>query len=670
MNKFAAVLVATALLVGACKQNPFSQDGKMTQREPAKAEPVFPPLVLDLPKSADALEGQKFEVAVKASVPKPGQPLLTWKGLPPGAVFNPETMKLTWAPDYQAANDPENPNTALKKYVVDFELTSTENPVVVQRESMLIVVQDVPRELKINLPAVPVPQNLQEGVPFEQIIEVSSEDFPNTAFDLQIKNLPLNVVKTRDLTQANRFKLSFVPSFRDVLIAETRSSTMLFKDVMMEVNIFGPRGISVTAPLLWRIADVRAPAVVIVPTRLTTGTSITFSVSAEDPNGETVPSLSIFPKPKFGLAELRTVTHNPGNPMRGVNPSTVADFRWAQIPPEKIGTKETVTFRACVNRDLFGKNLCSEHKVEVSFEVENHLPPVIDRSQLPLGAVEFVRLNQKLEKMVWAVDGEGASTPPSLKVVGSDEVTLTGRTLTMQFKKAGIKQFSLVATSVYGVQRMETFLVDVVPGNWGNVLVFGDGPRVPEVQAASKFFEYVQIVNPVLQLGDPRLLVLRDASYLTTSAFSEPTFLSEMEKAAASLPSVIVSTPEIGKLEGALKEELAALSVKVGTPVADLTGYTLELVDTTYFNTPTEAISFAAGKKPVEVQFTGMGSSCKNTLVLKKAGAQDIPVAVVCQRKSGGKFVAAGFEFGDIQTALTDQGIVKRWLTDLVVVKR
>jgi hypothetical protein len=240
----------------------------------------------------------------------------------------------------------------------------------------------------------------------------------------------------------------------------------------------------------------------------------------------------------------------------------------------------------------------------------------------------------------------------------------------MQFKKAGIKQFSLVATSVYGVQRMETFLVDVVPGNWGNVLVFGDGPRVPEVQAASKFFEYVQIVNPVLQLGDPRLLVLRDASYLTTSAFSEPTFLSEMEKAAASLPSVIVSTPEIGKLEGALKEELAALSVKVGTPVADLTGYTLELVDTTYFNTPTEAISFAAGKKPVEVQFTGMGSSCKNTLVLKKAGAQDIPVAVVCQRKSGGKFVAAGFEFGDIQTALTDQGIVKRWLTDLVVVKR
>ncbi len=673
MKKLAALLAVTVLLVGACKQNPFPETGRIVQREPQKPEPVVPPLILDVPDSVEVLEGQQMEFAIGATVPKPGRPLLTVQGLPAGAVFDPATLKVKWNPDYTAANEERDQGVIVKVYPVHLMLSSSEDPVTITQRNFSIIVRDVARPITVNIPSTPI--ELQEGKSFEMDIEVKSEDYPNGPFDPQIKNMPVGTTISRDLTNPSRFKVNFTPSFREVSVNEIFSSFRAFVDRSMEVSFFGPRGSSVTVPMVWRINDVREKPIVLVPTSISQGTSASFSISAEDPNGEEPPSLKLAPRPAFGLSDLKTETTNPGNAARGVNPSIVSTFRWTQIPPEKIGKTENVNFQACVKRSRWVKDTCTTHTVAITFEAEKHLPPIVDRGEFPLGTVRYVREKENLFIKLPVRDAETATSNPSVVVKGSDEVTWKSGILTAQFKKAGLKQFSVLATSVYGVTQVESFLVEVLPWSWSSVVLFGEGPSDPEVKSATAFFDSVQVANPALQLSDPRLLVLRDSAYLTTGAFAEPSLFKAIESAAATARNVFISTPMVAKLEGVLKDELAALEVKVGTPVADLTGYALEVVPGTKFTAPTDPISLqgkltAVSKNPVSVTYGGkivVGKVCEDVLVLKKAGEADVPVAVACPRRNKGLIVVAGFEFGDIQTGLSDTKIVKKWLTDVVL---
>lgn len=207
------------------------------------------------------------------------------------------------------------------------------------------------------------------------------------------------------------------------------------------------------------------------------------------------------------------------------------------------------------------------------------------------------------------------------------------------------------------------------------MVLFGEGPSNAEVKAATGFFESVQVANPELQLNDPRLLVLRDSAFVTTSSLGEPSLTKALETAAVTAKNVFISTPRVAKLEGVLKEELASLQVALGTPVADLTGYTLEVVAGSKLTAPTDPISLS-GKltsesgHPVPVSYSGTqtAGACKPLLVLKKTGEADLSMALACPRKNGkGMLVVSGLEFADIQTGPTDTRIVKKWLTDVVV---
>jgi hypothetical protein len=667
-------LLTTVLLVAACKQNPFPETGRIVQREPEKPAPVVPPLVLDVPESTEVLEGQLLEIVVGASVPAPGKPLVSVQGLPPGAVFSAETMKITWTPGFEAANDARDPNVILRTYPLHMMLSSSEDPVTITQRSTLLVVRDVQQPMTVSVPADPI--MISEGVLHEQTIEVKSIDFPAGPFQLQIKNMPVGVSIFRDLTAQNRFKVSFTPSFREVNFKDTSASWRDFIDKPLEVTAFGPRGTSVTANMTWRIKDVREQALLLAPTKINQGTSVSFTVSAEDPNGEEAPALSLAPRPGFGLAELRTETTSPGNSARGINPSTVATFRWTQIPPDRIGTTADVTIRACVKRSMWAKDLCKDQIVKVTFEQETHRPPVVDRSGFPMGTIKYIREGESERMNLSVRDGEFATTAPSVKIVpASDEITWAAGRLEVIGKRPGLKQFTLTATSVYGVTHTESFLLEVLPASWGSVLMFGESPTNAEVKASQALFDSVQVANPGLQLNDPRLLVLRKSVVLGTSSFLDPGTIGPMEKQASQLSDVLVNTPLVGKLESSLKDEISRLNVSVGARLADITGWELTVDSASGLAAPTNPIklsgkltSESATPAPVSAKKVLFGrSDCKNLLVLTKSGQDDIPVAVTCRRGTGkGNLVVAGFEFADILTSPADNRIVKKWLSTLV----
>jgi hypothetical protein len=98
----------------------------------------------------DFLEGKQNEILIKASVPAPGKPVISVQDLPAGANFSPETMKLTWTPSFDAANEAKDFSVVMKPYVVKFYLTSSEDPLTVAKRSITLIVKDVPRKFELT----------------------------------------------------------------------------------------------------------------------------------------------------------------------------------------------------------------------------------------------------------------------------------------------------------------------------------------------------------------------------------------------------------------------------------------------------------------------------------------------------------------------------------------
>jgi hypothetical protein len=662
-------LLSAVLFVAACTQSPYPGTGKIVQFEPKTPDRVFPPYSLDIPESVEVFEGQTLDFGIVAMVPKPNQPVVTAIGLPVGATFDSQTLRVNWSPDFQAANDPKDESVILRTFEIKFHLESSDGTDTYIERTTLVVVRDFTRPMKLNVQASPI--LLEEGKAHEQTISVESEDYPDGRFDIQIKGLPASATVSRDLTDPKRqFKITYTPSFRDVVIDEGTYGSKPTIDRKLEVSVFGPRGSAVATSMLWRIADVREKPILLLPAQITQGTNVSFSVSSEDPNGEEPPKLSLAPRPSFGLAELKTEATNPGNPARGVNPSVVSTFRWIQIPPEKIGQSQEVNFRACVKTTRFEKALCSEHKVKVNFEAETHLPPIIDRASLPLGKVWYVKEGKTYSAPVPIKDGEFSNTAPTVKILPDmPEVIWSRGKLEVKPVKAGLKQFSLSATSAFGVTQVESFLMEVLPWNWSSVVVFGEGPNAPEIKATIPLFESVQVANPLLQLSDPRLLVERKVAYLTTGALLEASALPKLETLSTQVTNLIVSTPLLSKLEGALKDEIAALGVSYGTRITDLPNYALEAAAGEVNAFPSDPLKLS-GKLGVEsaspLPLKAGSDACRPLLVLKKAGEADLPVLLGCKRSSGGKLLVGGIELGDIQASSGDSGLLKRWLSEWV----
>lgn len=674
MKVLKIALLAVAVITTGCKQNPWEGRDRVVQAKPPELPPRLPPLTLNAPQSVELLEGNTLELPLSPSVPAPGKPMITVKGLPDGAIFEPETSTIHWVADFESANDPRNPAITTRTYPLEFIIASSENPVTVNTFHTLLVVRDVPRTTSLNLPTSAI--ELTEGQELTQAIAIESEDFPQGPFELHVQNLPVGAAIHRDLANPGRFLVKYTPPFSMVNVSEAFSSYRTYLDRDLEVEIFGPRGVTAKGKVTWRIYDSRQKPLIRVPSTITQGTTVGFTITTEDPNGEKPPLLSLEPRPAFGVAELRTEAVNNGDRARGINPSVVSFFRWTMIPPEKIGTEYELTFKACVHQNRYSITFCDRKSVKVKFESEQHRAPVVDRSAAPTGNITYLRERETAQMRIGVKDGEFLSVAPKVEITpasAADEVSWSGGLLKIEGKKPGLKQFQLTATSVYGVQKVESFLYEVLPSGWGSVLSFAESPTDPEAKAIIGLFDSVQLANPVLQLLDPRLMVLRKTVTIGTTAFNEAAIVGEMEKQAVLARDVLITTPLLGRLTGALKAELTALGIKAGARVADLVDYEFSQHSNSGLISPALPLKLQGKLTPESAQPTVVESAgpgdCQALWVLKKTGEADLPLGYTCKRTSGGRIVIAGFELGDLQPMPTvpgDRVLVKKWLTELV----
>ncbi len=183
-------LILLFVLVG-CQQNPY--EGRAGVQAPPPKRPEQKKLepkgafALEVPSLMAFTEGVRTEVEIKGAVPAGGEARFVMNGLPPGMVFDANTRKLTWTPDFQAANDPNDPTVATRLYTIEVRLSSSVDPIQSLTKTAILQVKDVPQPINIKSPLSVVGT---EGQMLIQPIEFEDLEYPNGPFDAYLEGFP------------------------------------------------------------------------------------------------------------------------------------------------------------------------------------------------------------------------------------------------------------------------------------------------------------------------------------------------------------------------------------------------------------------------------------------------------------------------------------------------
>jgi hypothetical protein len=699
-NLKTASLVLLALVAG-CKQNPLPTDGELLREKPPVKAPVLPPLLLEMPESVDFFEGKAGELEIKASVPAPGNPLVTIEGLPAGATYDAGTGKLTWTPDFLAANDERDPRAAEKAYPLRVFLRSSEDNLTYVQRPLVILVRDIPRKFNIEYPkpaATPAPtpvspfpvpvsptaptytENLEEGQSIERSITVVSEDFPKGPFDLRAQGLPegASLKLAAAAGDPSKYVFSYQPSALSVDLNTTTVVTSPFVQNNVEFIATDPAGRISKLSVAYKVTDKRMDPQISAPPVVEQGTNIFFTFRADDLNGEVAPKI-IPVDPPFGTFARKREVEAPRT--QTSNPWSMSSVRWTDIPEDKVGTSYDLVFHVCVQKSKNNYEYCKDSTVKVNFVEKPQLPPLVDRKAFPVGTIQYVKQNDKT-KVAFPIRGQERPTPakPVVSVSPSDQgISWAGNNLVVEPTTTGLKQLVLTAKSPFGGVTSEGLLFEVLPWSWSSTLILGESPTAEEVKRMQGFFENAGIANASLQMGDARVLALRDLLVVGTSALDKDS-LENVETATTKVKNVMVLSPLVETVKGALSTELKDLKIDFKSRVRDLTGLQLEVANGLQVPADTAAFKLkgdlsSESDEPVPLDLTGTApEKCKPILKLTKTGATpadnvDLTVAAKCQRKGGGTLIVSGVEWADIETAAADRGLIKKWMNNLGLVK-
>ncbi len=667
---------ASVLSLLACQSNPMPELGQMTSQKPV-TKPVDKPWGIDCPDQLEFIEGQEGQFQVTGWVPAPGSPVLAIEDLPAGASFSAADQKLSWNPGFADGNNPRNPSLGYRDYPVRVVLFSSDEPRATITKSVLLVVHDTPRPVELTFSHADF--KLTEGKEFTTDVTIKSSDFPVGPFELFANGLPSSAVISRSETDPSRYTVSYTPSMTDVLYTDAGWSGPTEKEFPISFVAFDPSGNKTVTDVIWNIRDVRKKAEFSAPDSVIQGLDVNFLVTAEDPNGESAPTVTVI-TPGFGEVNLDESEDGLVTRM-GV--------RWNKIPEDKIGKNFKLKFKACVH-DTRVQDLCSNHEVSVLFATSVMMAPEIDRTKWPLGQIKYVRKGDEIRIGVPVTDGNWPKLsttvtidPPALR----GQITWNNGNLIIKANEAGVKQFNLIATNTMGRQDTESFNVELLPSTWSSTLILGDSLKDPEIQSTLRFFKNAQVLNPAMQVLDDRVLALRSTLVVGTSALSDSTQMEAIDHAVGLVKDVFIHSALVERLVqfgGELSRQMGKVNLELQGRVSSVTSQQNPALDSLPLVTgENSGLASSANKMVLDGTLTSesrdpmtfkfkSSAGCKSLLDLEYKAVPSLPayrlsVATSCSLGGGAKLIIAGFEWGDIQAKSSlDSGLAADWLDDIL----
>ncbi len=332
----------------ACQQDPYNGKDVSGDVPPKKEKPKPNPgaYSLQIQDTMQFNEGSKSEYIVKGSVPTPGNVIIEFKNLPTGVAYDKVKERLTWTPDYKAANDPSDPAILVRNYVIDVALYSSEDlSTAGKTKQVFLTVIDTPMPAGVKSP---LDVNGREGQPLIHLINFEDQEYPAGPFEIAMSGLPLDAVLDWPDKRVPSFKLRWTPAY-DKIINKTS------EDFTGHIQIYNPRGKRLDFNVRWAITNHTIPPQTAGPNSVAQPGDVDFIVIAEDLNGEAAPVWDVPAKPPYGIMTITTT------PITGPgHPKSTGIISWKLIPADKLGIVQVVNLTACVQSWV-----CTTHKVTV-----------------------------------------------------------------------------------------------------------------------------------------------------------------------------------------------------------------------------------------------------------------------------------------------------------------
>lgn len=660
------VLLAIALNVYSCKQNPYPNDGQLRVVQRQEQRQVEPPLALSVEDVIEFKEGRYREYQIRASVKDPGKPVIKIDNLPPGAEFDPATFVLKWIPGYFDGNDPADPSIKSRIYPVTIWLRSSEDSVRALRKTINLVVFDSPQVIDVKSTAG---TSVDEGVKYSNTFTISNVDFPKGPFKIETSGLPANTNLTK--IDENTYKLEFTPDYYHVN-RKTDGGSKMYRGKIIVSN---PANHTVSKDVDITVQDKRLASKLVTPPNLTQGLDVSFQVVGYDLNKEMSPVVSMTSsRPNFGKFSFQEIKNEESN-------STVLNVFWTDIPPTHNGEEFTLNFKSCVQGEWSSIDNCKESSTKVKILVRDRKAPQIARMDWPAGEMIYLNYGETLTKKIQIRDGEDLSLKPKVEIFPESirkYVTWSGDALKLNFTEAGVFQFNVKATSDYNVSSAESFLIEIFPKDRNKILFFADSTRDPEVIFYKSTFKNVDIMNPAIQEINIRNLSGRDTLVIGTSSLMDPEVSPMIYKAIEKIKNIVVASPLIDQLPekflAKLRDDYGLVTIGRYSQLPNLPPLSsMMFAKTSQFANSTSPV-FLKQSASVESRdpmlFNGglyePNKVCKGVLGLSLNGNNPYVIGVVCNRENGGRVSLLGTEWADLKVSAGDEQIPVSWFNTMI----
>ena len=659
------------------KSNPYPTDDNLTRdRRPTNSDREEP-ISLTVKPKVSIEEGKRLEYKINFKLPEGLTEHIEVENLPSGAVFDKSSYIITWTPTFFDANDPKDPRVASMDY--DFEVRLFTKDIVTgeisdneaESRPVTITVIDVPKTFKIDSrDSVEV----FEGNTLNHVFEINSFDFPDGPFEVSSNNMPPNtsIIKVTN----TKYRVVFSPDYHHVknnqsgVICLSASCSLDYTGQLVAIS---PSGRKVTKDLEIEVSDRRQNVNLVVPKDSSKGLDISFQVTAFDPNGEVAPFIKFRgDTPKDGLFSTSIEEDKENN-------SSVLSVTWKDIPILYNGKVFSFPFEACVLRagSRTSKTDCERERFSITIEVKNRKPPVFARNNWKAGEIKYLKYNEQGTYDIKIRDGDKFNRkidriqifPESMRRYvrfDSDE------DLVVKFPKAGIHQFSLVATSEYGMSSAESFVAEVFKKSRSRTVYLTNTHKDPEAKFFTQNMNNVELLNPYFQRMDKRMLSGRDSLILGTNILYDKEFIKVIEKAMKRIDNVIVASPMIQNMPDFFLEELYSFyKVAIDGRFNDISKTPLKdmhFISRSDFENSKDLIKLkqtttSESSNPLIFSIGVDRQDCQDVLDLtNKKKSLRYKLGIICDRRSGGRYAILGAEFSDFSTSDRDKNIPVKWL--------